>query len=153
MKAEKDKLKRLQRLEKLRDISKQVAATEAARAESTLAQLTMLVERTRALRDDYAARTDMTDGAEVSRMVRFVAGLQGIADTTTADMNRAQTLADRRQSELVAAERRRAAVEERAAEQARTIAAKAQYSAFSAQSFAPSGGLSGGRGKTGTESA
>ncbi|MDE1915758.1 MAG: hypothetical protein KGJ57_05545 [Sphingomonadales bacterium] len=153
MKAERDKLKRLQRLEKLRGIAKQAAATEAARAESTLAQLTMLVERTRALRNDYAARTDMTDGAEVSRMVRFVAGLQGIAETTAADMRRAEHLADRRQSELAAAERRRAAVEERAVEQARAMAAKAQYSAFSAQSFAPSGGLSGSRGKTGTEPA
>jgi hypothetical protein len=149
MKAERDKLKRLQRLEKLRGIVKQTAAAEAARAESTLAQLNALAERTRALRNDYASRTDMEDGADLSRMVRFVAGLQGIATTTDADVKRAHALADRRQAELASAERRRAAVEERAVEQARAMAAKAHYSAFSGQSFAPSGA----RGKTGTESA
>jgi hypothetical protein len=46
MKAERAKLKRLQRLEKLRDVTKQAALGEAARAESTLAQLTTLAERT-----------------------------------------------------------------------------------------------------------
>ena len=137
MKAERDKLKRLQRLEKLRGIAKQAAVSEAARAESTLAQLNSLAERTRALRNDYAARTDMRDGADLSRMVRFVAGLQGIATTTDADVRRAHVLADRRQAELASAERRRAAVEDRAAEQARAMNAKAQYSAFSGQSFAP----------------
>jgi hypothetical protein len=153
MKAERDKLKRLQRLEKLRDITKQVAASEAARAESTLAQLHTLAQRTRALRNDYAARTDMRDGADLSRMVRFVAGLQGIAETTEADMKRAERLADRRQAELATAERRRAAVEERAQEQARAIAAKAQYSTLSNLPFAAPGGRSGSGGKTGTEPA
>lgn len=149
MKAERDKLKRLQRLEKIRAIAKQTAVTEAARAEQTLAQLNALAERTRALRNDYAARTDMDNGAELSRMVRFVGGLQGIATTTQADAARAHALADRRQSELASAERRRAAVEERAAEQARAMAARAQYSAFSSQNFRP-GGL---RKKSGTDPA
>ncbi len=153
MKAERDKLKRLQRLEKLRAIAKQSAVAEAARAEQTLNQLNSLADRTRALRNDYASRTDMRDGADLSRMVRFVAGLQGIATTTEADVRRAHALADRRQAELVKAERRRAAVEERATQQAREIAAKAQYSAFSSQSFKPGGAFSGPRGKTGTDPA
>ena len=153
MKAEREKLKRLQRLEKLRGIAKQTAASEAARAESTLAQLNTLAERTRTLRNEYAARTDMQDGAELSRMVRFVAGLQGIAATTEADVRRAHAMADRAQTELASAERRRAAVEERATQQARAMAAKAQYTAFSSQSFAPGGGSSSARGKTGTEPA
>jgi hypothetical protein len=153
MKAEREKLKRLQRLEKIRAIAKQTAVTEAARAEQTLAQLNSLAERTRALRNDYAARTNMADGAELSRMVRFVGGLQGIATTTEADVRRAHALADRRQAELANAERRRAAVEERAGQQARSIAAKAQYSAFSSQSFKPGGGFSGARGKSGTDPA
>lgn len=149
MKAERAKLKRLQRLEKLRAVAKQAALGEAARAEGTLSQLSTLAQRAQALTQDYASRTDMQTGAELSRMVRFVGGLQGIAATTAADLRRAHVLADRRQAELAAAERRRAAVEERAAEQARSMAAKAQYTAFSNQSFSPSGT----RGKNGTDPA
>jgi hypothetical protein len=149
MKAERAKLKRLQRLEKLRDVTKQAAVGEAARAESTLAQLSTLAQRTRALTQDYATRTDMSDGADLARMARFVAGLQGIAATTDADMKRAHVLADKRQAELATAERRRAAVEERATIQARAMLAKARYTSFANQNFGPSPN----RGKTGTEPA
>jgi flagellar biosynthesis chaperone FliJ len=145
MKAERAKLARLQRLEKLRAIAKQNAVTEAARAENTLSQLTTLADRTRSLTEEYAARRDMTDGADLARMQRFIMGLQGIAATTDADRQRAHALADRRQAELVAAERRRAAVEERAQEQARFIAAKIRNASFSGQSAGrvPSGDDSG----------
>ena len=131
MKAEHAKLKRLQRLEKVRAIAKQSAVTEAARAESTYAQLSMLAGRTAQLAADYAARTDVADGSDLRQMRRFATGLQGIRATTTADATRAQAIADKRQIELAAAERRRAAVEDRATEQARQIAAKSQYTALS----------------------
>ncbi|WP_343613392.1 hypothetical protein [Novosphingobium sp.] len=145
MKAERAKLARLQRLEKLRAIAKQNAVTEAARAETTLTQLNTLAERTRSLTQEYAARRDMADGADLARMARFVMGLQGIAATTNADRQRAHALADRRQAELVAAERRRAAVEERAQEQARFIANKLRNASFSGNSSGrvPSGDDSG----------
>ncbi|WP_174549164.1 hypothetical protein [Novosphingobium rosa] len=145
MKAERAKLARLQRLEKLRAIAKQNAVTEAARAETTLSQLTTLVERTQSLTQEYAARRDMADGGDLARMQRFIMGLQGIAATTTADRQRAHALADRRQAELVAAERRRAAVEDRASQQARFIAAKLRNAGFSGNSSGrvPSGDDSG----------
>jgi len=127
MQAEKAKLKRLQRLEKVRAIAKQTAASEAARAESTLGQLQTLAERTNQLAAEYAARTDATNGADLARMGRFAVQLQGISHTTDADVGRARAIADQRQGELAAAERKRAAVEERAAEQARQIAARRQY--------------------------
>jgi hypothetical protein len=131
VKAEKAKLKRLQRLEKIRAIAKQSAVTEAARAESTFAQLTALAERTGQLAADYAARTDVHDGADLKSLACFAASLQGVRATTQADAARAQAIADRRQIELASAERRRAAVETRAQEQARQIAAKAQYTVLS----------------------
>ena len=137
MKAERDKLKRLQRLEKVRAIAKQTAVTEAARAETTYAQLSALAERTGTLAADYAARTDAHDGAALASLRRFSAGLQGIRATTQADAERAQAIADRRQIELASAERRRAAVEDRAQDQARQIAAKRQYSAQSNASAPP----------------
>lgn len=137
MKAERAKLKRLQRLEKVRAIAKQSAVTEAARAENTYAQLSALAERTGNLAADYAARTDVVDGADLAMLRRFASGLQGIRATTQADAERAQAIADRRQTELASAERRRAAVEDRANAQARQIAAKRQYGAQSAFSANP----------------
>lgn len=133
MKAERDKLKRLQRLERVRAIAKQTLATEAARAEGTYAQLNQLAVRTGQLAADYAARTDIADGADLRGMNRFAAGLQGIRAATQADADRAQTIADRRQQELAMAERRRAAVEDRVAAQTRQIAARQSYAALAGQ--------------------
>jgi len=127
MKAERAKLKRLQRLEKVRAIAKQSAVTEAARAESTLTQLQMLAERTGQLAADYAARTDAEDGAALGRIGRFAGSLQGLRAATEADVSRARAIADERQSQLATAERRRAAVEDRAEAQARQLAARRHY--------------------------
>jgi hypothetical protein len=139
MKAERAKLKRLQRLEKIRAIAKQNAVTEAARAETTYAQLSALATRTGDLAAEYSARTDMRDGADLRQFARFAAGLQGVRSATQADAQRAQAIADKRQIELAAAERRRAAVETRAQEQARQIAAKTQYTALSGRAAKPIG--------------
>jgi hypothetical protein len=126
MTADKKKLARLNRLEKLRAIAKQTAATEAAQAESTLAQLRSLSERTRRLAGDYAMRRDAADGGSLYHVGRFVNGLQTLSRTTDGDALRAQSIADAKQQALAEAERRRAAIEERAADQARRIANKAQ---------------------------
>lgn len=120
------KLARLNRLEKLRAIAKQTAASEAAQAESTLSQLRSLSDRTRKLASDYAARRDAPDGAALHHVGRFVNGLQTLSRTTDGDALRAQSIADAKQQALAQAERRRAAIEERAADQARRIAGKAQ---------------------------
>lgn len=114
MKAEARRLNRLKRLEKVRAIAKQAAAQEAAQAEGTLAQLRALADRTRAMADDYRSRSAPHDGQDLRQLGLFVAGLTGISATTMRDAAQAQTLADRKQEELALAERRRAAVEERA---------------------------------------
>lgn len=126
MKAERQRLARLQRLERVRAIAKQVAAAEAARAEGTLAQLEALADRTRRLAADYAARTGAGDGAELRQLVRFAGGLQGISATTTSDAARARIAADDKAVALAAAERSRSAVEQRAERQARAIEAMRQ---------------------------
>ncbi|HZU64401.1 MAG TPA: hypothetical protein VFF98_12020 [Novosphingobium sp.] len=127
MQAEKRKLARLHRLERLRAIAKQAAASEAARAEATLSQLALLAERTGQLAADYAARTDAEDGAALGRIGRFAGSLQGLRAATEADVSRARAIADERQSQLATAERRRAAVEDRAEAQARQLAARRHY--------------------------
>lgn len=122
MKAERARLLRLQRLERVRAIAKQTAASEAAQAEGTLAQLASLAERSRRLASDYATRTEARDGAALQQLSRFAGGLQGISQNTASDAAQARQLADNKLALLAAAERRRAAVEDRADKQARSIA-------------------------------
>lgn len=122
MQAEARRLHRLQRLEKVRAIAKQAAAQEAAQAEGTLAQLKALADRTRAMADDYRTRSALHDGQDLRQLGLFVAGLTGISATTTRDAAQAQALADRKQEELALAERRRAAVEDRAKAGQRALA-------------------------------
>jgi len=133
MTADHKKLARLNRLEKLRAIAKQTAATEAAQAESTLTQLRSLSDRTRRLAGDYSARRDAGDGAALLQVGRFVSGLQSLSRTTDGDALRARSIADAKQQALAEAERRRAAIEDRATAQARQIATKAQQPALGAK--------------------
>lgn len=139
MNADRKRLIRLRRLEKIRAIAKQTAALEAAQAESTLTQLKSLSERTRALAADYARRREMADGAALYQVGRFVSGLQAISQTTEGDAQRAQSIADAKQLQLAAAERRRAAIEERAALQERMIAKAGETPALTARRPAGSG--------------
>ncbi|MFO1255767.1 MAG: hypothetical protein U1E37_08895 [Sphingomonadaceae bacterium] len=122
MRAEARRVHRLQRLEKVRAIARQAAALEAAQAEGTLAQLRALADKTRAMADDYRTSSASHDGQELRQLGLFVAGLTSISATTMHDAVQAQALADRKQEELALAERRRAAVEERAKAGERALA-------------------------------
>lgn len=126
MNAAQHKLARLLRLERVRAIGRQTAAAEAARAESTLAQLQALATRSGHLAAEYNGRTDAVSGAELRRLAIFASGLQGVCRNTQVDALRAQSLANLRQGELAEAERRRAAVADRAAAASRDIAAGMQ---------------------------
>ncbi|TCM18860.1 hypothetical protein EDF56_104394 [Novosphingobium sp. PhB165] len=131
MNADRQRLVRLRRLEKIRAIAKQNAVLEAAQAESTLSQLKSLSDRTRQLAADYASRREMTDGAALHQVGNFISGLQAISRSTEGDAQRAQSIADAKQILLAAAERRRAAIEERATLQERMIAKASQTPALS----------------------
>ena len=126
MQPERRKLARLLRLERVRAIAKQSAATQAAEAEATLTRLHDLASRTRDLAGDYANRQDLRDGADLVRLGHFTRGLHGVLASTEADVARARALADRRLAELAAAERRRAAVDEHATRTAQAIATRAE---------------------------
>lgn len=130
MKEEQKRLQRLRRLEKIRAIAKQAAALESAQAESTLGQLRALSDRTRQMASDYASRREMADGASLHQVGRFVSGLQTLTRTTDGDALRAQSIADAKQRQLAEAERRRAAIEERALLQERMIAKAGQIPAL-----------------------
>jgi len=122
MNAERARLLRLRRLEKIRDIAKQTAARDAAEAEGTLAQLHALCERTGRLAGEYAARRDAEQGDALRQQLRFVDGLEAIRRNTLDEMRRAEAIADAKLRHLATAERRRAAVDDRAQAQERLIA-------------------------------
>lgn len=139
MNAERTKLKRLRRLERLRDIARQTALAEAAKAEQTLAQVANLEARTAALIDAYRLRRDAHTGADLQQSKQFVAGLTRIADATAQDLLRAREAADARAAEAAEAERRRAAVDDRIEAARQRIARKAAENAQgSASGTAPS---------------
>jgi hypothetical protein len=121
MKAERARLTRFQRLERMRAIAKQTAAAESAQAESTLAQLEALAERTRQMAAEYAGRVSVPDAAALQRNANFAHGLRGISANTASDAATARRIADFKLQALSQAERRRAVVEERAERQARVI--------------------------------
>jgi len=130
MKAERQRLARLQRLQRIRAIAKQSAAADAARAEGTLSQLLALADRTRALAADYGVQEGAMNGAALRRLTEFAGGLQSIAATTSGDAEAARGVADDKLVLLSSAERRRAAVEQRAERQARRIARAAETPAL-----------------------
>lgn len=124
MASDQQRLSRLQRLERVRLVAKQVAAGEAARAEGTLAQLVALADRVTLLATDYAARDDAPDALALQQLVRFTGGLRQVSHSTHSDAGQARTIANRKQADLAQAERRRAAVEERASGEAKSAAAR-----------------------------
>ena len=133
MQAERARLKRLQRLERVRAIAKQTLAAEAAQAEGTLAQLEALASRTQRLALDYSGRRNLGDGLDLRQLGQFTAGLQGISAATRSDADQARLSADRKLQELALAERSRAAVEDRANQQARRISSGSVPTAIGAR--------------------
>lgn len=129
MKAERARLAQLQRLERIRAVARQNALAEAGRAEGTLAQLLALAERTERMHGDYAPRAGASDGQTLAALATFREGISRIARGTRSDAERARAVADARAGEALLAERRRAAVEERARESARRLAHKARAGA------------------------
>jgi len=129
MKAERTRLARLKRLEKLRAIARQSALADAAGAEAALARLTQLATRTATLIDGYGARSDAACGDDLARQRIYLGELHRMATRTDADVVRARDHADVRAAQAAAAERSRAAVEGRAhAAQARITRAQSAAS-------------------------
>lgn len=134
MNRERVRLSRLRRLERIRGIAKQAAAGEAAEAEMTLARLRRLSDRTRQLAEGYAQLHELTDGAGLRLHACFAVQLNTLTDRTARDAAAAQGVADGKQALLATAERSRAAVEDRADRQARSLARPAYEAALGSRS-------------------
>jgi len=126
-----ERLKRLERLERVRALAKQDALRAAAEAEGHLAQLNVLVDRTARIAEDYRGRRDCDNGAELKRLIGFVTGIAAVGAATTRDATAARQLADQRQQDLARAERSRAAAEERVVSEVRAQGRRGQMPALS----------------------
>lgn len=120
-KAERLRLARLQRLERIRALAKQTAMAEAAEAESTLAQLQALSERTEKLAAAYAGPQEAATGWSLRQWGSFAAGLRTVHAATLRDAEFARGVADAKLQALGKAERSRQAVEDRAERQAQSM--------------------------------
>ena len=87
---------------------------QAAEAESTLAQLLTLAERTDTLAVSYSGGLHFVNGHDLRVREQFVAGLNGISRAAHRDAAQARAQADQRQQELAASERSRVAAKDRA---------------------------------------
>lgn len=130
MRADAARLKRLQRLERVRALAKQDALRAAAEAEGQLAQLHALAERTARIAEEYRARRDCRTGADLQRLTGFVAGIGAIGTATARDAITARNVADQRQQDLAHAERSRAAAEDRFRHEMRTQAQRGKAPAL-----------------------
>ncbi|MBS0473620.1 MAG: hypothetical protein JSR28_00550 [Proteobacteria bacterium] len=132
MTADRARLTRLHRLERIRAVARDQAARDVAEAEGTLAQLEALAMRTRSMAEDYRDATP-GDGFALQLVRHFVGGLGGITAATGYEAQQARNLADRMQAALSIAERRRAAVEDRALAERRNQARRSQAQALGAR--------------------
>jgi hypothetical protein len=121
MNAERARIGRLRRIERVRAINKQVLTGYAADAERTLAQMIALAERTGSLAGDYAVRSDAQDGASLRQVRGFALGLQSISADTSANAQSARARADQLANELAEAQRRHSAIGERVEQQSAVL--------------------------------
>jgi hypothetical protein len=108
------RLSRLRRIERIRAVTKEMKLAEAAQAESTLQQLQTLASRTRAMADGYSQRSDPEDALQLTSLLIFSHSLQSMSEKVSADIVTARAFADRLGQDAYAAERRRAAAQDRA---------------------------------------
>ncbi len=121
MNAPRRKLARLQRLERIRSIAKHDAAQRSAQAEDVFARIVALDQQTHALARRYETRAECRDADSLRQLGGFVSALRSMGHETARQIETARSDADARQLELAQAERRRAAVDDRARDARRAL--------------------------------
>ena len=110
MTADRAKVARLKRIERLRAIEHRVKIGEAALAEAALAGAGALADRTGRLAASYRGRAEAGDGATLARLQHFTAGLLALHAGTSAGVASARDRADTARQAAAAAEKRVEAV-------------------------------------------
>ena len=117
-------LRRLQRLERVREVARRSAAMQMAEAEGTLGQLLTLRDRTRDMAGGYGTADAGMEGGDLRRITAFVDGVGRLTRQTEQDIDMARSRADARRGELLTAERRLSHVSERVEAQRKALSAE-----------------------------
>ena len=117
-------LRRLQRLERVREVARRSAAMQMAEAEGTLGQLLTLRDRTRDMAGGYRASDAGMEGGDLRRITAFVDGVGRLTRQTEQDIDIARSRADARRGELLTADRRLSHVSERVEAQRKVLSAE-----------------------------
>lgn len=106
-------LRRLQRLERVREVARRSAAMQMAEAEGTLGQLLTLRDRTREMAGGYRTADAGMESGDLRRIIAFVDGVGRLTRQTEQDIDIARSRADARRGDLLTADRRLSHVSER----------------------------------------
>ena len=117
-------LRRLQRLERVREVARRSAATQMAEAEGTLGQLLTQRDRTRDMAGGYRTADAGMEGGDLRRITAFVDGVGRLTRQTEQDIEIARSRADARRGELLTADRRLSHVSERVEAQRKALSAQ-----------------------------
>ncbi len=112
MKAAKNRLLRLKRLERIRDIARIEALERAATAEQLFARQAELARRSDELAQAFARRWDAQSGSDLRDLRSFHAGLDGLSRSIARDSDQARESADHHRLDAAAASRKRDLVSE-----------------------------------------
>lgn len=112
MKDDRQRLRRVRLIERLRSTEHRKAAAEAHRAEMVRQKLETLSERTRSLAQLYALRDNASDGADLRAASMLSTHMTELGRTAEKQASDARDAADLRLAELATADRRRRAAED-----------------------------------------
>lgn len=107
MKSQQQRLYRLKRLERIREVAHLKALEKAAEAEHHFSRQAELARRSKELSAAYAHRVEGQTGADFRELRNFHAGLQALSDTTERESIQARKAADIHRQDAANAERRR----------------------------------------------
>lgn len=113
MAQDKSKINRLARLERVRMVARQEAATAAAHAENHFTRLSNLAARSAALVDEFSKRNRAGDASALRHLRDYHAALEELNHKAQKDSIAARSAADARQSEFAQADRSRDLAQER----------------------------------------
>ncbi|AKH44162.1 hypothetical protein FHS61_001482 [Altererythrobacter atlanticus] len=112
MTSDRQRLRRVRLIERLRSSEHRQAAAEAHRAELVRQKLEKLSERTRSLAQLYALRDGARDGADLRGATLLSAHMNELGRTAEQQASQARDAADERLAELAIADRKRRRAED-----------------------------------------
>lgn len=116
----------LNRLARLREVEKRMAAAEAAEAADAYFKLKALQERSAEIAASYRGRDDWLDGGALARQFAFLDGIAQIRRDTEEQCRKAAEQSAEAQTKVGIAERRREVTHDRLASERRSVDRRAQ---------------------------